>query len=313
MSHPRFPYSRIRHGTPGPQTPALQCVDASVRYPRAERCAVSDFTLNIAPGARVALMGPNGSGKSTLLKAAAGLLPLAGGSIRVHGSIPGGCCHRVAYLAQRGELDWRFPMTVRRLVLTGRYVHLGWFARPGPKDHKIVQQVIDRLQIADLADRRINELSGGQQQRALIARAMAQEAGMLLLDEPLNAVDAQTRQIVRDVLKELSRDGKTIVVATHDVHEIEVDFDSIVRMESGRQISPADAVIHDHGDAISSTGVAEVGDAGINDANVGRAGADDASVDHDGTGRPRGSGAAEADDDARSPANPLLTNRFGGA
>jgi len=237
MKHPRFPYSRTRHGTPGPQTPALECIDVSVRYPRAERRAVSDVCLKIAMGSRVALIGANGSGKSTLLKAAAGILPVCGGEIRVHGSVPGGCCHRVAYLAQRSELDWRFPMTVRRLVLTGRYVHLGWFARPHAADHEIVQKVIDLLEIHDLADRRINELSGGQQQRALLARAMAQEADMLLLDEPLNAVDAQTRQIVRDVLRTLSQAGKTIVVATHDAHDIEVDFDSVVHLSAGRLIN----------------------------------------------------------------------------
>jgi len=237
MKHPRFPYSRIRHGTPGPEAPALECREVSVRYPRAEHCAVVAVSLKILSGSRVALIGANGSGKSTLLKAAVGLLPLCGGAIHLHGSKAGGCCHRVAYLAQRGELDWRFPMTVRRLVLTGRYVHLGWFARPHRRDHEIVQKVIDLLQIHDLADRRINELSGGQQQRTLLARAMAQEADMLLLDEPLNAVDAQTRQIVRDVLRTLSQAGKTIVVATHDAHDIEVDFDSVVQLSGGRLIN----------------------------------------------------------------------------
>ena len=175
----------------------------------------------------------NGAGKSTLLKAAAGLLPLASGILRVHGSPPGGCCHRVAYLAQRGDLDWRFPMTVRRLVLTGRYVHLGWFKRPGRLDYAIVNHTIELLQIGDLADRRISELSGGQQQRTLLARAMAQEADMLLLDEPMNAVDAQTRQVVREVLLKLAQAGKTIVVATHDALEIHVDFDEVVHLSCG--------------------------------------------------------------------------------
>jgi manganese/zinc/iron transport system ATP- binding protein len=236
MNHPRFPYSRTRHGTPDALTPALECANVSVRYPHAEGCAVCNLTFQIPSGSRVALVGANGSGKSTLLKAAAGLLPVCEGKILVHGSRPGGCCHRVAYLAQRGELDWRFPMTVRRLVLTGRYVHLGWFASPRRADHKIVQEMIDLLQIHDLADRRINELSGGQQQRALLARALAQEAGMLLLDEPMNAVDAQTRQILRDLLRSLSAAGKTIVVATHDPREIETEFDSIIQLSAGRQL-----------------------------------------------------------------------------
>jgi manganese/zinc/iron transport system ATP- binding protein len=194
---------------------------------------VNKVTLSVPQGSRVALVGANGAGKSTLIKAVAGLLPLAAGSIRVHGSPPGGCCHRVAYLAQRGDLDWRFPMTVRRLVLTGRYVHLGWFRRPEREDHAIVDRVLDLLQIDDLADRRIDELSGGQQQRTLLARAMAQEADMLLLDEPMNAVDAQTRQIVRDVLRTLSKAGKTIVAATHDTHEIQVEFDEVIHLSCG--------------------------------------------------------------------------------
>jgi manganese/zinc/iron transport system ATP- binding protein len=233
MKSARFPYARHRHGTPGPQVPALDCVNVSVRYPRAEQPAVSNVTLRVETGSRVALIGANGAGKSTLLKAAAGLLPVCGGEIRVHGSPPGGCCHRVSFLAQRGELDWRFPMTVRKLVLTGRYVHLGWFAWPGVEDHRIVDQTLEQLQIADLADRRISELSGGQQQRTLLARAIAQEADLLLLDEPLNAVDAQTRAVVRSVLRSLSAAGKTIVAATHDTHDIEVEFDRVIHLSGG--------------------------------------------------------------------------------
>jgi manganese/zinc/iron transport system ATP- binding protein len=232
----RFPYSRSRHGPPAMDALALECRDVTVRYPLSPRNAVTDVSLQITSGSRVALIGANGSGKSTLLKAIAGILPLASGSIRVHGSSAGGCCHRVSYLAQRGELDWRFPMSVRRLVLTGRYVHLGWFAWPRPADHEIVDRVMNQLQIADLANKPIGELSGGQQQRTLLARAMAQEAQMLLLDEPMNAVDAQTRQIIRDLLRALASAGKTIIVATHDLHDIEFDFDHVVEMAEGRKI-----------------------------------------------------------------------------
>ncbi|HWB52565.1 MAG TPA: ABC transporter ATP-binding protein [Tepidisphaeraceae bacterium] len=233
MKPATFPYSRHRHPPPAAGTPALECIDATVRYPGADRPAVRSVNLSIPQGARVALIGANGAGKSTLLKAAAGLLPLTSGLIHVHGVPPRGCCHRVAYLAQRGDLDWRFPMTVRHLVLTGRYVHLGWFRRPNKEDHAIVDRVMDVLQIRDLAERRIGQLSGGQQQRTLLARAMAQEADMLLLDEPMNAVDPATRQIVRQVLRSLSETGKTIIVATHDMHEIQVQFETIVHLSCG--------------------------------------------------------------------------------
>ncbi len=240
MKAPRFAYSRLRHGPPSADTPALECADVSVKYPRAGRAAVRNVTLGVERGSRVAFVGANGAGKSTLLKAAAGLLPVSSGTVRVHGSPAGGCRHRVAYLAQRGELDWRFPMTVRRLVLTGRYVHLGWFARPKREDRRIVDGALDLMQIGDVADRRIGELSGGQQQRVLLARAMAQEADVLLLDEPLNAVDAETRSVVREVLRSLSAQGKTIVAATHDSHDIEVEFDKVVHFKAGRCDAAAD-------------------------------------------------------------------------
>lgn len=234
MTTPRFAYSRHRHGTPSSLVPALQFDDVTVRYPRADRPAVEHVSLTMETGSRVALVGANGAGKSTLLKAAAGILPISAGKIRVHGSTAGGCCHRVAFLAQRGELDWRFPMSVRRLVLTGRYVHLGWFGRPRALDHQLVQQALECLQIVDLADRRIGDLSGGQQQRTLLARAIVQEADMLLLDEPLNAVDAQTRGIVHEVLLSLSKSGRTIVAATHDTHDIAVQFDRVIHLKGGQ-------------------------------------------------------------------------------
>jgi ABC-type Mn2+/Zn2+ transport system ATPase subunit len=241
MNAARFPYSRHRHGIPAPDTPAVECTDVSVKYARSDRPAVRGVSFTVPQGSRVALVGANGAGKSTLIKAIAGLLPAASGSIRVHGSSAGGCCHRVSYLAQRGDLDWRFPITVRRLVLTGRYVHLGWFARPKSDDHRIVDGAMKLMQIDDLADRPIGSLSGGQQQRALLARAMAQEANLLLLDEPLNAVDARTRVIVRDVLRSLSAQGKTIIAATHDPHDIEVEFDRVIRLGEGRIAGPRPA------------------------------------------------------------------------
>ncbi|HEY1683291.1 MAG TPA: ABC transporter ATP-binding protein [Tepidisphaeraceae bacterium] len=230
---PRFPYSRHRHGTPSPQTPALECQHVTIQYPRADQPAVRDVSLRVPSGARVALVGANGAGKSTLLKATAGLLPVTSGKILVHGSPPRGCCHRVAYLAQRGDLDWRFPISVRHLVLTGRFVHLGWFRRPTLQDQQIIDRMMELLQISDLADRAIGELSGGQQQRTLLARAMAQEADMLLLDEPMNAVDTATRQIIRRVLRDLSAAGKTIVAATHDPHDIQFEFEKVIHLSCG--------------------------------------------------------------------------------
>jgi manganese/zinc/iron transport system ATP- binding protein len=144
----------------------------------------------------------------------------------------------VAYLPQRDALDWRFPISVQGLVLTGRYVHLGWLRRARAPDRAIVTVLLDRLGIGALAERHIGELSGGQQQRALLARALAQEADLLLLDEPLNAVDAETRAVLEGVLGELRREGKTAVVATHDLGRLETDFDGALYLRAGRETAP---------------------------------------------------------------------------
>jgi len=223
--------------------PALEVRGAVVTYEGDRQPALDGVTLSVPLGARVALVGPNGAGKSTLLKAVAGLLPLAAGEIRVHGLPVGACHHRVAYLPQRSELDWSFPVDVRRLVLTGRYVHLGWLRRPGARDLELADRMIDRLGLSALAGRQLDQLSGGQQQRALLARALAQDADLLLLDEPLNAVDVETSAVVEELLADLTRRGKTAVVATHDIGGRESDFDDAVYLSDGRQTT-ARAVRH---------------------------------------------------------------------
>jgi manganese/zinc/iron transport system ATP- binding protein len=237
MSQPFLPYNRRSFAEPIPNAPALEAVSVSAGYPNTDSPALRRVSLRVPLGARVALVGPNGAGKSTLLKAAAGLLPLDTGELRIYGRPVSACQHRVAYLAQRGEIDWRFPINVRRLVLTGRYVHLGWLKRPTARDHQLVEQVLARLKLSHLAERQISQLSGGQQQRALLARALAQEADLLLLDEPLNAVDAETRTIVTDLLAELQQQGKTAVVATHDLGRLETDFDGALYLSEGHEVA----------------------------------------------------------------------------
>ncbi|MGH2602504.1 MAG: metal ABC transporter ATP-binding protein, partial [Dehalococcoidia bacterium] len=205
MAGPLLRYSRA--GRPAPDAPPLEVSGLSVRYPGAAVLALQNASLCVPPGTVVALVGPNGSGKSTLLKAVAGLLELSGGAVRLFGLPPGTCRERLAYLPQRSEIDWRFPISVRRLAVTGRYVHLGWLRRPGRRDQAIVDAVLARLGITEFADRQIGRLSGGQQQRALLARALVQQAPLLLLDEPFNAVDAETRAVILDVLAELRSHG----------------------------------------------------------------------------------------------------------
>lgn len=242
MRDPFLPYGHRRHTEAVAGAPALAVRSVSAGYAGAEGPALRDVSLRVPAGARVALVGPNGSGKSTLLKAVAGLLPVTSGEIRIYGNPVGACHHRVAYLPQRGEIDWRFPINVRRLVTTGRYVHLGWLKRPGRKDREVVSEVMEDLGLSPLAERQIGQLSGGQQQRALLARALVQDGDLLLLDEPLNAVDAGTRETISKVLAGLQRRGKTMVVATHDLASLASEFDGALYLREGREAPPEPGV-----------------------------------------------------------------------
>ena len=229
---PYFTYAGRHEAAPIPGQPALVVRDLFSGYNRQD--VLTGVNLTVPVGAQVALIGPNGAGKSTLFKAVAGLLPVRKGEVRIYGRPIGACHHRVAYLPQRSEIDWRFPMSARRLAVTGRYVHRGWLQRPQPEDWRIVDAVLARLKIDDLAQRQIGQLSGGQQQRVMLARALVQGADLLLLDEPLNAVDAETRQIVAAVLAEERAAGKTIVVSTHDLDRLESDYDAVIHLVEGQ-------------------------------------------------------------------------------
>lgn len=227
-------YAGRHHAHPVVGAPALAVEGLSVRYAGTEEDALKEVDLRVEVGQRVALVGANGSGKSTLLKAAAGLLPTPPGRVRIYGNAVGACHHRVAYLEQRSEVDWSFPVTVERLVMGGRYVHLGWFRHPGAEDRAAVEVALRRLGLTGLARRQIGALSGGQQQRALLARALAQEADLLLFDEPLTALDGETQGALLAVLRELHREGKTLVMATHDLDRVEAELDRAFRFDRGR-------------------------------------------------------------------------------
>ena len=238
MNDPLLPYSNGRHADPVDGAHALLTEALVVAYPGAHGPALRGVNVRVPCGTCTALVGPNGSGKSTLLKAVAGLLPVISGVVRVHGNPVGACHHRVAYLPQRGDIDWGFPISVERLVLTGRYVHLGWLRWPGRRDRDIAREAIERLGLSSLAGQQIGKLSGGQQQRALLARALAQEADLLLLDEPFNGVDASTQDTIYDAMRDLRGQGKTLVVATHDLSRLGGTFDATVHLQGGELVSP---------------------------------------------------------------------------
>ena len=172
---------------PPPDAPALEAEGLSVAHPGVRRPALTDVRFAVPQGCRAALLGPNGAGKSTLLRTLAGLLPPVSGAARVLGAPARTGRPEIAYLAQRAAIEWHFPVTVEKLVLAGRFPSRGWFLRTGDTDREKAFAALERLKLADLAGRPIHALSGGQQQRALLARALCQEARVLLLDEPYSA------------------------------------------------------------------------------------------------------------------------------
>lgn len=178
---------------------------------------LDDLSFDVPHGAQVAVVGPNGAGKSTLFKVLVGLLPLQAGQIRIHGLPLGHHRDCVAYVPQREEVDWQFPVTVADVVMMGRYGRLGWLRWPGPRDRAIVERSLARLGLASLAQRPIYALSGGQQQRVFLARALAQEPHILLMDEPFTGVDAATQQAALELLDQLHEQQVTVLVSTHDL------------------------------------------------------------------------------------------------
>jgi ABC-type Mn2+/Zn2+ transport system ATPase subunit len=181
------------------------------------RPALEDVTLSVPHGAQVAIVGPNGAGKSTLFKALVGLLPVRSGRVTLRDRAPGHQGDTIAYVPQREEIDWGFPVTVHDVVMMGRYGSLGWFHRPKAADREVVARCLDELGIAELEKRAIGELSGGQQQRVFLARALAQEPHVLLLDEPFTGVDVGAREALLTLLDRLRGRGITVLVSTHDM------------------------------------------------------------------------------------------------
>jgi manganese/iron transport system ATP-binding protein len=195
--------------------PALELDRANVSYGR--RVALENVSLEVHEGQSIALIGPNGAGKSTLLRAVLGLVPLASGAVRVLGRTPADARRFVAYVPQADALDTEFPVTVEQVVLMGRTRAIGWVRRPARRDHAIARDALDEVGLLDLAKVRFGTMSGGQRQRVLLARAVTQEARLLLLDEPFNGVDAVTVDVLLDVLHRLRAEGTAVVMSTHDL------------------------------------------------------------------------------------------------
>jgi len=212
------------------------------------RPALTDVTMSVPHGAQVAIVGPNGAGKSTLFKALVGLLPVKSGRVLLHGRPPGGQTDPIAYVPQREEIDWGFPVTVHDVVMMGRYGRLGWLRRPREADREVVARCLEELGIADLERRAIGELSGGQQQRVFLARALAQEPHVLLLDEPFTGVDVSAREALLTLLARLRERSITVLVSTHDMETAARRFE-LVALLNRRLIAygaPPDVFTPDH-------------------------------------------------------------------
>ncbi len=199
-------------------TAILRVHNLSVRYNG--RHALEQVSLAIQSGERVAIVGPNGAGKSTLFKALVGLIPIQAGRVETDG-------FEVGYVTQRSAVDWRFPVTVHDVVMMGRIGKMGWLRWQRSQDREAVRQALIQVGMLDLADRQIGELSGGQQQRVFIARALAQEASLLLMDEPFSGVDVPSQDAILEILDRLQVQGVTVLVSTHDLNLAAERFDRL--------------------------------------------------------------------------------------
>jgi manganese/zinc/iron transport system ATP- binding protein len=194
---------------------ALVIEDLAAAY--GHRTVLRGVSARIERGQVIGIIGPNGGGKSTLLRAILGLVPIVHGSVRLFGRPASRMRSRMAYVPQRELVDWDFPVTVWDVVMLGRYPHIGWLRRPGPRDIAVVSEVLHRVGMWESRRTQIGQLSGGQQQRVFVARALAQEADVLLLDEPFNGIDVQTQEVIGAIVEDGRRAGKIVLIATHDL------------------------------------------------------------------------------------------------
>ena len=199
---------------------AIRVENVSVHYGEVHALDHVDLTLN--SGSVCGLIGMNGSGKSTLFKVIMGMIKPDNGSVRIAGLDAAAArkSGRVGYVPQSEDVDWTFPISVRDVVMMGRYGHLGFLRRPRRADREAVAEALERVELTEFADRQIGQLSGGQKKRAFVARGIAQDASILLLDEPFAGVDKRSEATISMLLRELASDGRSILVSTHDLHAV---------------------------------------------------------------------------------------------
>ncbi|WJY27914.1 MULTISPECIES: metal ABC transporter ATP-binding protein [Sporosarcina] len=191
---------------------------------------VQDVSFTFAPGSLIGVLGPNGAGKSTLMKAMLGLIKKDNGTVQI-GSEPIERKRKIiAYVPQRSNIDWNFPIVVKDTVLLGTYPKLGLFRRPSKQDKAWAMDCLKQVGMQDFADRQIGELSGGQQQRVFLARALAQKADYFFLDEPFVGIDVSSEEVIINILRKLKEQGKTVFVVHHDLSKVKSYFDELILM-----------------------------------------------------------------------------------
>jgi manganese/zinc/iron transport system ATP- binding protein len=208
--------------------------DLTVAYPG--KVVLRGVSADVRPGQVVGLIGPNGGGKSTLLMAILGIVPIISGTVTLFGRPAAAMRARMAYVPQRELVDWDFPVTVREVVMMGRYPGIGWLRRPGRRDHECIDRMLERVGMREHQGTQIGQLSGGQQQRVFIARALAQDADVLLLDEPLVGIDAATQEVILHIIEEQRQAGKIVLLATHDLASASCSCDCLCCL-NGRLVS----------------------------------------------------------------------------
>ena len=206
----------------------IQIHDMTIAYHR--KPVLWDVDLDVPEGKLVGIIGPNGAGKSTMITAIMDLVPKASGWVRIYGETYEKMRRSIGYVPQRESVDWDFPISALEVVTMGRYGRLGWIRRPGREDRRVAEEALDKVGMGEYADRQISQLSGGQQQRVFLARALAQDTQIYLMDEPFAGVDAATEQAIIDILMELRGQGKTILVVHHDLQTVTRYFDWVIML-----------------------------------------------------------------------------------
>ncbi len=218
----------VATGEEHPRTAPLSIHDMTVAYHR--KPVLWDIDFDAPQGQLTGIIGPNGAGKSTLIKAVLGLVPKASGRVLIYGKPYPKQRHLVGYVPQRESVDWDFPVNALDVVAMGRYGKIGWCRPVGSKHKQAAREALERVGMADYAHRQISQLSGGQQQRVFLARALAQDAQLYLMDEPFAGVDAATEQAIIALLHELRSAGKTVLVIHHDLQTVRAYFDHLLML-----------------------------------------------------------------------------------